>query len=88
MAQKTFTIIDETGIHARPATLLVSTASKFESDVNLEYNGKQVNLKSIMGVMSLGIPKGSTITITANGSDEGTVIQKLEEVLVQENLGK
>lgn len=88
MAQKTFTIIDETGIHARPATLLVSTASKFESDVHLEYNGKQVNLKSIMGVMSLGIPKGATITITANGSDEGTAIQKLEEVLVQENLGK
>ena len=55
MAQsKDFHIIAETGIHARPATLLVQAASKFTSDVTLSYQGKDVNLKSIMGVMSLG----------------------------------
>ena len=54
MEKKEFHIIAETGIHARPATLLVQAASKFGSDINLEYNGKSVNLKSIMGVMSLG----------------------------------
>ena len=50
MEQKSYVIIDETGIHARPATMLVQTASKFDSDIQLEYNGKKVNLKSIMGV--------------------------------------
>ena len=55
MEKRDFHIIAETGIHARPATLLVQAASKFGSDVNLEYNGKSVNLKSIMGVMSLGV---------------------------------
>lgn len=58
MAQsKDFHIVAETGIHARPATLLVQAASKFASDVTLSYQGKDVNLKSIMGVMSLGVGK-------------------------------
>ena len=51
MEKREFNIIAETGIHARPATLLVQAASKFNSDINLEYKGKSVNLKSIMGVM-------------------------------------
>ena len=46
MASKDFHIVAETGIHARPATLLVQTASKFASDITLEYKGKSVNLKS------------------------------------------
>ncbi len=58
MASKDFHIIAETGINARPATLLVQTASKFASDITLDYKGKAVNLKSIMGVMSLGVGKG------------------------------
>ena len=53
MEKRDFHIIAETGIHARPATLLVQAASKFGSDVNLEYNGKSVNLKSIMGHLVL-----------------------------------
>ena len=61
MAEKTFTVTADSGIHARPATVLVQAASKYDSDVNLEYNGKSVNLKSIMGVMSLGIPKGLSL---------------------------
>lgn len=81
MAEKTFTIIDKTGIHARPATVLVQAASKFQSDVNLEYKGKSVNLKSIMGVMSLGIPQGAEIKIVASGSDENEAIEGLSEVL-------
>ena len=55
MEKKEFHITAETGIHARPATLLVQAASKFGSDINLEYNGKSVNLKSILGMMSLGV---------------------------------
>ena len=69
MEKKDFHIIAETGIHARPATLLVQAASKFNSDINLEYKGKSVNLKSIMGVMSLGVGQGASVTITTDGAD-------------------
>lgn len=81
MAEKTFKVTAESGIHARPATVLVQTASKFDADVNLAYNGKTVNLKSIMGVMSLGIAKDSEITISAAGSDENDAIAALEETM-------
>ncbi|GHH97680.1 phosphocarrier protein HPr [Neobacillus kokaensis] len=86
MAEKQFTVIDETGIHARPATLLVQTAGRFNSEINMEYKGKAVNLKSIMGVMSLGIPKGAEIKITAEGSDADEAIKALEETLVNQGL--
>ncbi|MBU8880644.1 phosphocarrier protein HPr [Bacillus sp. FJAT-29790] len=88
MAEKTFTIIDETGIHARPATVLVQAASKFEAEVNLEYKGRSVNLKSIMGVMSLGIPKGAEIKIVSTGTDENEAIAALSEVITKQNLGE
>ena len=86
MEQNSYVIIDETGIHARPATMLVQTASKFDSDVQLEYNGKKVNLKSIMGVMSLGVGKGAEITIYAEGADEKEAIAAISEVLSKEGL--
>ncbi|WP_414052792.1 phosphocarrier protein HPr [Macrococcus animalis] len=88
MEQQTYVIIDETGIHARPATMLVQTASKFESDIQLEYNAKKVNLKSIMGVMSLGVGKDAEITIYAEGSDEKEAIEAITDVLVKEGLSK
>jgi phosphocarrier protein HPr len=88
MAEKQFKIIAETGIHARPATLLVQTASKFDSEVNLEYKGKKVNLKSIMGVMSLGVGNGAEITITTAGSDAEEALRSLEETLTKEGLAK
>ncbi|WP_138417753.1 phosphocarrier protein HPr [Aquibacillus sediminis] len=88
MVQKTLTITDNTGIHARPATTLVNKAGTFNSDVTLEYNGKSVNLKSIMGVMSLGVPKDGKITIKAEGSDEQEAIDAIYEVIKQEGLGE
>lgn len=88
MEQQSYVIIDETGIHARPATMLVQTASKFESDIQLEYNAKKVNLKSIMGVMSLGVGKDAEITIYAEGSDEKEAIAAISDVLVKEGLSK
>ena len=78
METKTLKVIDKTGIHARPATNIVNVAQKFNSDLNLEYKGKSVNMKSIMGVMSLGIPYDSEITITAEGSDELEAIGEIE----------
>jgi phosphocarrier protein len=88
MAEKTFTVTSDSGIHARPATTLVQTASKFEADINLEYNGKSVNLKSIMGVMSLGIGQGAEIKIVTNGSDEAEALSALEETMKKEGLAE
>ncbi|CAD2075600.1 MAG TPA: phosphocarrier protein HPr [Jeotgalicoccus sp.] len=86
MQQRTFDIVDETGIHARPATILVQTATRFESDIELEYNNKKVNLKSIMGVMSLGVGKGAEVTIYTDGEDEAEALEKITEALKQEGL--
>lgn len=87
MQEKTFTITADTGVHARPATLLVNKAGQFESEVEVSYKDKSVNLKSIMGVMSLGIPKGAEIKVTVNGSDEAEAIEAVEEVM-KEHLGE
>ncbi|WP_216828856.1 phosphocarrier protein HPr [Alkalihalobacterium elongatum] len=87
MVEKTFKITAETGIHARPATQLVNKAGQFSSDINLEYKGKSVNLKSIMGVMSLGVGQGAEVTIKADGSDENEALQALEAV-IKEGLGE
>ena len=81
MVEKQFTVKDEQGIHARPASILVSTATKFKSEINLLYNEKSVNLKSILGVMSLGIGLGGEFTISATGIDEQDALNGLEEAL-------
>jgi phosphocarrier protein len=88
MTEKTFTIIEESGIHARPATLLVQAVSNFNSEVSLEYNGKRINLKSIMGVMSLGIAKGAEIKVVASGSDENEAIAAVTETITKQGLGE
>ncbi|WP_221566326.1 phosphocarrier protein HPr [Alkalihalobacillus sp. TS-13] len=88
MAEKTFTVTSESGIHARPATTLVNKAGQFSSDIELEHKGKTVNLKSIMGVMSLGIQQGSEITIKANGNDSDDALSALTDVLKQEGLAE
>lgn len=88
MQRKDFHITADTGIHARPATLLVQSASKFSSDINLEYKGKAVNLKSIMGVMSLGVGQGSDVTITAEGADEEEAMAAITETIMNEGLSE
>lgn len=88
MEKREFHIVAETGIHARPATLLVQAASKFNSDINLEYNGKSVNLKSIMGVMSLGVGQGADVTITADGDDAKEAIEAIADTMKKEVLAE
>ena len=88
MVEKTFTITNEAGLHARPATALVNAVNSFTSDVNLEANGRSVNLKSIMGVMSLGISKGAKIKITAEGNDEASALEAVERAMTTEGLGE
>ncbi len=81
MQQVKVTVIDPVGLHARPATVAVNAASKFKCEVKVAYNGRTVNMKSIMGVMSLGIPTNSEIEITCEGDDEEEAIKTIEEVL-------
>ena len=86
MEKRDFTVTAETGIHARPATILVQTASKFTSDITLSYNGKSVNLKSIMGVMSVGVGQNADVTISAEGDDEKDAIAAITETMKKEGL--
>ncbi|ANY70182.1 PTS maltose transporter subunit IIBC [Paenibacillus sp. BIHB 4019] len=85
--QKTFKITDEDGIHARPATALVNTASKFETEVYAEANGKKVTLKSILGLLSFDLEAGELITFSADGADAAEAISALEDVMTQAGLG-
>jgi len=70
-------ITNKLGIHARPATKLVRTASQGKSEVFLIKNGQRVNAQSILGVMLLQVERGCTITIEVNGEDEEEMLQKL-----------
>ena len=84
--EKIFTITDETGLHARPATVLVNTASKFGAEISLTYRDKKVNLKSIMGVMSLGVGQGADVVISAEGADADDAIAAISETMTKEGL--
>lgn len=88
MAEKTFKVTCESGIHARPATQLVQTAGKFDSEITLEFNGKSVNLKSIMGVLSFGIGQGSKVKIKAEGSDADKALSTITDTFKKEELGE
>ncbi|MBD7936918.1 MULTISPECIES: phosphocarrier protein HPr [Cytobacillus] len=88
MIEKKFIVTSPTGIHARPATQLVQTASRFTSDIQLEYKERKVNLKSIMGVMALAAGKGAEITIIVDGNDEEAAIDQLATMLKEEGLAE
>ena len=89
MAEKlSFVVSDPVGLHARPATILVKAATQFQSDIKLAYNGKDVNLKSIMGVMSLGVPTKATVEIIAEGEDEKDVIAEIAKVIKEQKVAE
>lgn len=70
MKQKITTIKNRAGIHARPAALIVQTASQFESNIYLEKETEKINAKSIMGIITLGASYKTDIVVSAEGSDE------------------
>jgi phosphocarrier protein HPr len=70
-----------TGLHARPATLLVKKASSYKSDINIEHNGKKANVKSLIGVLSLGVTKNSKITVIASGDDETLAAEEIVKLI-------
>lgn len=81
MVTKEVMVTNPTGLHARPATLLVKKASTFKSDVSIEFNGKRANVKSLIGVLSLGVICGSAITIITSGEDEEAAAEELLQLI-------
>ena len=89
MAERlSFLVCDPVGLHARPATILVNKANHFESDMKIVYNGKEMNLKSIMGVMALGVPTKATVEIIADGNDEKEAIAEITKAIKKEKVGE
>lgn len=86
--EQSFLITSEYGIHARPATRLVNLAMTFHSEIDLTAMNKTVNLKSIMGLMSLGIYKGEHIQISVSGSDAEKALVAIADFIITEGLGK
>lgn len=78
MAKATVSVLNMTGIHARPAAMITKEAAKFKSNIELEFNSKKGNAKSIMSVMALGISGGVEVSIHAHGEDEELAIKSLE----------
>ncbi len=78
MTEKTVTIQLEKGLEARPVAMLVQKASMYESTIYLHSEGKRVNAKSIMGMMSLGLNMGEEVKVEADGPDETKAVERLE----------
>ncbi|WAM00807.1 HPr family phosphocarrier protein [Mycoplasmopsis felis] len=86
MKEFTAKIVDPIGLHARPTSIIYTTASKFKSDSKLFFNGREGNLKSIMNIMGfLGIKHGAEITIKASGDDEDAAISAIKKLLKKIN---
>ncbi|MCI5648237.1 MAG: HPr family phosphocarrier protein [Fusicatenibacter sp.] len=84
MTKKSVKIQLDGGLEARPIAVLVQVASQYESTVHLETEDKRVNAKSIMGMMSLGLDNGETVTIVCDGTDEEKALEGIEKFLIGE----
>ena len=84
MISRGVTISNSVGLHARPATFFVQKANSFKISIWVEKEDCRVNAKSLLGVLSLGITKGTTITLIADGADEAAAIDGLEELIAGE----
>ena len=81
------TVNNEVGLHARPATYFIQKANEFKSGICLLKKERRVNAKSLLGVLSLGIVKGTTITLIADGPDAKEAVEALAQ-LVDNQLGE
>ena len=80
MYTQEITVQNEVGLHARPATYFIQKANEFKSGIWVEKEERRVNAKSLLGVLSLGIIKGSTIDLIADGTDEKDAVDALVEL--------
>jgi len=87
MLRQTLTIVNKLGLHARAAAKLVKLASQFESNVHVKRQQREVNGKSIMGVMLLAAAKGTEVELIVEGADETTAMTQLRD-LIQSGFGE
>jgi len=80
MISKVITIVNKLGLHARPATMLVKTAAKYNSKITLRKEDLSVDAKSIMGVLILAAQKGTKLTVLVDGPDEEEAMEEVEEL--------
>ena len=81
MYMKEATVNNQVGLHARPATFFIQKANEFKSSIWVEKDERRVNAKSLLGVLSLGIVKGTAIQIIADGADEEEAVDALVELI-------
>ena len=81
MCKKEVLVRCESGLHNKQATYFVQKANEFESSIWLEWENRKMNAKSLLGIMSLGIVAGTTVTLTAAGTDEEAALDALEQLL-------
>lgn len=81
MTEKTVVITNESGLHARPATLFTQLAAKFSSKITITAGEKKADAKSILTVLTLGATKGTEVVLAADGPDEAEAVEKLAEFL-------
>lgn len=79
--ERTVSIVNKLGLHARAAAKLVTTATGFSADIKVRKDGKEVSGKSIMGVMMLAAAKGTQITLVAEGEDAAAALDELEQLI-------
>ena len=81
MLSRDVTVVNVVGLHARPATFFIQKANSYRASVWIEKDDRKVNAKSLLGVLSLGIAKGMTVTLIADGQDENAAIAGLVELI-------
>ena len=84
MLSRDVIVINDVGLHARPATFFIQKANSYKSSIWIEKDDRRVNAKSLLGVLSMGIVKGTTITIIADGEDEAEAIEGLYSLIANE----
>ena len=81
MYMKEATVNNQVGLHSRPATFFIQKANEFKSSIWVEKDERRVNAKSLLGVLSLGIVKGTAINLIADGADEQEAVESLVELI-------
>ena len=81
MVTKEVMVSNPKGLHARPATLLVRKAASFKSDIGIEYMGKKANIKSLIGILSLGVGPNNIVNVIANGADEKLALEEIVNLI-------
>lgn len=81
MPEITLTVTHEVGLHARPAALFVKKAGQYDADVRVSHDGREVNAKSILQVLTLGVEQGGVITVSADGEQAHEALEALERLV-------